>query len=253
LYGHGSGTLFKEDDLSKNIPDLLSPGRIVKNCYKEGETFDGKFGIFGQAFEECRAECTATYLILHKEVLEIFNVDPSLHKKYMLGDIYSMIRSGMVGLLDYSPADLHWRQAHSQGRFAILKACLIWGKGALKIKRVDTENKFEINIDENRLDDILDACTIMLKHLNYYKATGQVEPAAAFFQSLTSVDPFFLEVRESSLKLKRREVVFQGALSVKNGNEYDLTDASSICEGEPTVFDSSLTLIKNIQMATNPQ
>ena len=251
LYGHGSGTLLTKSDIEKGIPDLLTPNHNVTTYYKEGETYDGKFGLFGQSFEECRAECTAIYLILHNEVLNIFKVDPINQKDMMLVEIYNMSRSGLYGLRDYEPSQLRWRQAHSQGRFAILKAILMWGKGALQIKKVDNDVGYEIFVDKERINDLIDGYTIMLKHLNYYKATAQVESAQAFFQSLTSVDNFFLGVRDSVLKFKRKKMVFQGALCIQNEkNEYDLVEASEIFDQTPTPFDFALTLAKNIKIAT---
>jgi hypothetical protein len=63
LYGHGSGTLFKKQDVEGgNIPNLLTPEQFVKRDYEEDETDQTAFGGVASGLEKCRAEVTSLSL-----------------------------------------------------------------------------------------------------------------------------------------------------------------------------------------------
>lgn len=59
LLGHGSGKLFYQDakggynfDQTSTINPLNN--QLVLKFYKEGETWDSKFPVFGSSYEECK-------------------------------------------------------------------------------------------------------------------------------------------------------------------------------------------------------
>lgn len=59
LLGHGSGKLFYQDakgGFNFEQANTINPlnGQPVDKFYKEGETWDSKFPVFGSSYEECK-------------------------------------------------------------------------------------------------------------------------------------------------------------------------------------------------------
>lgn len=248
LYGHGSAALLhKEDVVGKNVPDLLTPGKFVESYYPDDQGYDYMFGPSGSAFEECRAETTSVYLGFYNEVLDIFNVPQDNRHNFTYALTLMMLNSGIKSLQFYSAESCQWKQAHSRARFAILRACIIWGRGSVIVKKVDDEQcNYRLIVDPNRLDDVKDAITMLLKHLNYYRSTCQPGPGKEFFSGLTSLDDFWLSVRETAIKQKVPRSVYAMANITKNGDKYDLQQLYS---DKPTTADVSYTLMTNIVTA----
>ena len=75
LFGHGTGKLLTQ------IPDgLKNPftGEDVKTCYQEKERFNERFGEISEAYEDCRADCIALYLMMQSDIpFQIFFPDKS--------------------------------------------------------------------------------------------------------------------------------------------------------------------------------
>ena len=244
LYGHGSGRLFTKDDIKKGIPDLLTPTAMVQSYYEDGVSYDKAFGPIGSSFEECRAETTAMYLILNEKILDIFDISKEDQKGFMISEIYYLMKRSFVGLLNYDPKTMMWKQAHARGRFAILRALLMWSRGGLTVIRKN--NSFEIVVNKEKLDGVRDGLALMLKHLNYYKATCQVTQAEAFYSALTSVDNYWLEVRKIVENIPKREVIIAQATIVKENDQWTL-----IGKENPDIYDAAMTVIQNVQAATS--
>jgi dipeptidyl-peptidase-3 len=245
LYGHGSGRLFSAADVARgDIPDLLTPGKFVKTFYKEGETYQEAFGSLQASYEECRAETTSLHLGLKDEVLEMFGVAPEDRRDFRVCFVLNLLHYGLMTLPVYSPTTRVWKQAHAQARFVIIRALLIWGRGAVSVKKV--EGKFKLFLNADLFDGIEDAVERLLVHLNYYKATRLVDPAREFYGALSSFDDFWLEVRSSAEAVYIPRPCYLGARVVKDGDKYSL---GKITDGEPTVLDVALTAVENIKLA----
>ena len=206
LYGHGSGTLFSEEDVkNKKIKNIISSdpeNTFVTSFYPEGITFNKSFGAIASSFEECRAETTGLYLTYTDDVKKVFDITDAQEKKeFDLIEAYQMLRAGLLSLSDYSKSTFKWSQAHAEGRFCLLRAVLIWSKGAARIE--EKEESVKIIIDENRLDDIHDAVGTLLKHLNYYKSSNRPNEAFQFYRALTGIDEHWLNISEKVSKMIR--------------------------------------------------
>jgi dipeptidyl-peptidase-3 len=244
LYGHGSGKLLKKVDVERGVPDLLNPGRQVQTYYEEGENYQDVFGGFGQAFEECRAETTSLHLTFKDSVLELYGVPPEKRVSFKVCETLAMLHSGMKSLVCYIPDIWQWKQAHAQARFAILRAILFWGRGAASVKAVD--GSFKLYIDPENFDGVIDAVELLLKHLNYYKAIRAPEQAKEFFGSLTSLDDFWLSVREKAQTLRLPRAVECGAVIKKVGDDYTLARPGGTIL---TVLDVASSIVESIALA----
>ena len=252
LYGHGSAKLLREEDVkSGKVPDLLNPNRVVKTFYKEGETAEKAMGGIYSAFEECRAEATSLYLAFFDEVSDIFEVnkDPNFRSEFLASAILGMLHAGLKGMAYYSAETRQWKQAHSCSRFAILKACMIWGRGSVDVIKTP-DNRFELKLDRSNFEGVKDALECLLKHLNYFKSANLPVAARQFIGFLTSFDDFWLEVREFALKQKRSRYLYSGAVIKKEGESYTITSPT---EGRsPNSVDLIYSIIQNYQLASNP-
>jgi dipeptidyl-peptidase-3 len=245
LYGHGSGRLFTAADVAKGIPDLVTPGRFVKTFYAEGETYQEAFGPFQASYEECRAEATALHLGLKEEVLEMYGVPPEERETFRLCYVLNILHYGMMTIPMYSPITHTWTQGHAQARFAIIRAVLIWGRGAIAVRLVD--DKLKLIADPSKFDGLYDAAERLLAHLNYYKAAKLVEPAREFYGALSSVDDFWLDVRKAADGHYIPRPCHLGVKLVKDGDKYGLVPGS---EEEPNVLNFTLAALENIRLAT---
>ncbi|KAH0792323.1 Dipeptidyl-peptidase III [Histomonas meleagridis] len=247
LYGHGSAALFyKEDVVGKNIPDLINPKKTVETYYPEGVSFDSAFGSHASSYEECRAETTALFLIFKPEVQKIFGVSESDFTNVTYTDILLLLHNGIKTLTCYSPEVAEWKQAHARARFAILRACIMWSNGAVVMHQKEN-NEYELVVNIDKLDNIMEALERLLKYLNYYKTTYQVEAGVEFYRSLTAIDSFWLDVRSQSVKKTQPRMVVCGAVVKKDeGGNYMLDQVTS---EKPTTYDVAYSIAENIKMA----
>jgi dipeptidyl-peptidase-3 len=246
LYGHGSGALLTQADIAKGVPDLLNPGRQVRTFWAEGETFQPVFGQLGPSYEEARAEATALHLAFKDEVLELFGIPPERRLRFKVNSVRMMLHNSIAQLTCYAPAVSQWKQAHARARFAILRAVLIWGRGAVTVRKVD--GQFKLFIDAEKFDGVIDAIEKLLVHLNYYKAVRLPEQAKEFYGALTSLDDFWLEVRVQALAIQLPRSLQCGATIVKS-QEGDLTLVGPTKDAL-TTLDVVRSLVQNIKIAS---
>jgi len=245
LYGHGCGRLlYKDDVLSGKIPNALVPGALISTFYPDGVTFDRAFGALGQNFEECRAEATNLYLTMKDEVMEIFGIPNEDREMFRLVSAYNMLVMGLSQLTYYNAESSQWKQAHASGRFAILRACLMWGRGSVKINVSD--DNITIVIDPTLMNEFQDAVKKMLIHLNYFKTTYQPDSGREFFGALTSVDSFMLNIKNKCDSQSTPKPLFVGAYVERLNDEVHLVPGS---KGNATIVDSLMSFVKNIKAA----
>jgi dipeptidyl-peptidase-3 len=246
LYGHGSGTLFKaEDVVGKQISDLLNPGKFVETFYAEGETFQTVFGSCGGAFEECRAETTALHLTYKEEVLEMYGVAPENRLNFKVVSTLGMLHVAVASLMCFIPETKKWTQAHSRGRFGIVQAVLRWGDGVLAVRKIG--DRFKLFLDVAKFAKVEEAIARLLTHLNFYKAARLPEEGDRWFTELTSLDDFWLEVRQQAIALRTPRWIATGAVIRKVGDGYALER----CGGETlTVLDAALSIHESVKLAS---
>lgn len=263
LYGHGSGKLLSKADVEKGTlldPLALLEGRKVPltTYYKEGETYPGVFGSMSSAFEECRAECTAIFLCSFPRVMEIYGLAPTNpedkampYRDLVFTSFYDMMRAGLLALSFYDPSRQAWLQAHSQARFCILRACLIWAPKAVVLKEV-VENgakTLELVIDRSRLDDVIYAARKLLLHLNVYKASANFATANEFFVAMTALDERWVSYRAIAETLKKPRSINLQAMIAKTDAGHTLVSASA--KAEVTCFDVAKCICNNILVSAS--
>jgi dipeptidyl-peptidase-3 len=246
LFGHGSGTQLREQDVtSQNVPDLLNPGEVVKTFYGENDTWQSLFGEIAGSFEECRAEVTALHLALTDAVLDMYCVEAGERGHFRECFVLNMLAQGIATLSLFHRESGQWKQAHAQARFGILRALLNWGKGGIAVKHEN--GRITLSLDPGKLDAIAEAIAQLLKHLNYYKATAKVAEAKKFYADLTVLDDFWLAVRETSANFYTPRPALCGAVIRKTGTGYTL---ERFADRKATVLDACLTAVENIQLST---
>jgi dipeptidyl-peptidase-3 len=245
LYGHGSGTLFTESDIAKQIPDLLFPGRFVSTFYAPGETFQTVFSGFGASYEECRAEVSSLHLAFKDEVLDMYGIAPGDRLAFKVVALLSMLHGGIKTLFLYSPEVARWGQAHSRARFAIVRAVIMWSAGAVSVKKIG--DSYKILLDQGKFQGVVDAIELLLKHLNYYKAARLPDQAREFYGALTAIDDFWLDVRKQAIATKLPRGVITGATLVKGEDgEYALARQG----GETlTALDTALAAVQSTKIS----
>ncbi|SCV03757.1 LANO_0G06062g1_1 [Lachancea nothofagi CBS 11611] len=238
LLGHGSGKLLSElEDGTFNFdrehPPLGLDGKPVTTYYKKGETWGSKFGQLAGAFEECRAEVIAMYLITNTELLDIFGFKTQEDQDNIIyAGFLQMARAGLLALEFWDPSTKKWGQPHMQARFSIMKTFL---------KHTSNEGFFQLSSTKSDFSDLqikLDRSMIRtvghaaikdyLTHLHIYKSSGDVERGSKYFVERSTVDPDLAQFRPIVLekKLPRRQFIQANTL-LKDGqitlNEYDNT------------------------------
>lgn len=219
LLGHGSGKLLTElEDGTFNFDKCSPPvgidGKPVSTYYKKGETWGSKFGAIAGAYEECRAEAIAMYLITNRELLNIFGFKTKEDQDMIIyTGFLQMCRAGIIALEYWDPSSKKWGQPHMQARFSIMKTLLRYTENKDFLKLVYTKDDFsDLHIKLNR--DLIetvghDAIKDYLTHLHVYKATGDVENGTAYFQDRSHVDEALAQFRDTVLakKLPRKQFI----------------------------------------------
>lgn len=219
LYGHGSCRLIYK----KDFEGLSSEEKaLLHSSYEEGQTFYGTFTSLQSAFEECRAEVTAHYLIEKEIAHKIFKVENA--KDFMLSSAYSMALAGILGLMQFDAASSKWLQAHSQANHLILKNAL--KSKALEVLITKDGTDLEIRIDESRIGEIAEAHGQLVRQLNLLKAGADFEGAQRLFAELTTLDPFWLEVRRIAIANKKPRFAMLPGVLVRDGAKWRIDDAA---------------------------
>lgn len=208
LLGHGSGKLLSElHDGSFNYdnanPPLGIDGKPVTTYYKKGETWGSKFGSLAGAYEECRAEVIALYLITNRELLEIFGFKTKQDQDAIIySGFLQMSRAGLLALEFWDPSSKKWGQPHMQARYSILKTLLNANLVELVYTKEDYSDLY-VKLDESKIETIgHEAIKDYLRHLHIYKASGDVENGSKYFIDRSTVDPELAKFRPAVLKAR---------------------------------------------------
>ncbi|KAH3898802.1 dipeptidyl-peptidase III SCDLUD_005140 [Saccharomycodes ludwigii] len=218
LLGHGSGKLLSEvEDGKKFNFDFKSPPLGVDNktpvstYYKVGETWGSKFGALAGAFEECRAEVIAMYLLTNRELLRIFGFNDKQEQDDIIYVGYlQMARAGLMALEYWDPQTKKWGQPHMQARFSIMKTFLEHCSNPDFCRIVVDDGTMHIELDRSLIESSGHECIEdYLRHLHIYKCSGDVVNGSKYFIDRSSVPENLAKLREIVLKekLPRRQII----------------------------------------------
>lgn len=227
LLGHGSGKMLKQlgpNSYNFDHEHLINPltGKLVDKFYTEGQTYDSKFGEMGSAYEECRAEAVGLYLCLDKEILKIFGYEGQVADDVVYVNWLSELWSGFAKALEmYQPTTKKWLQAHSQARYVLLRTCIEAGEDFVKVIESEPGKSLELILDKSKIHTVgKKAIGELLKKLQIYRSTGDIEAAKEMFEKYSEVPesgPYpWVKWREIVLAHKRpRRIFVQANTSVE--------------------------------------
>lgn len=246
LLGHGSGKLLSElQDGTFNYdhenPPIGVDGKPVSTYYKKGETWGSKFGSLAGAYEECRAEVIAMYLITNRPLLKIFGFETTQDQESIIySGFLQMARAGLLALEFWDPSSTKWGQPHMQARFAIMKTFLQSGLAELVYTKQDYSDLY-VKLDKSKIETIGHAAIKdYLRHLHIYKASGDVENGSRYFIDRSTVTPELAQFRDAVLKarLPRKQFIqantfiVDGAVVLKEYEESEIGMIQSFAERE---------------------
>jgi len=242
LLGHGSGKLLY------NLEDkvIMNPltGKPVTNCYKEGETYNSRFGGLSGAVEESRAEACGLFFSCNEIVQNIFGHGES-SSDILYTSFLWMIRAGVVSLdQGYDADQKKWVNSHACARFVIYRV-LSEVKGFIQVKLLN-DNDFVITVDRNMiLKEGLTRLKQYLVALQVYRSTGDFENCSKWFNEYSQVDEFHLKLRDIIIKKgKPRAIYIQPYLTMKN-NLVTLEDYPPTLDGLITSVCNNYNLVED--------
>ncbi|MEZ6194726.1 MAG: dipeptidyl peptidase 3 [Planctomycetota bacterium] len=222
LLGHGTGKLLEEKvDGTRNFEaSVMNPvtGERVASWYKPGDNWGTVFNTISSSFEECRAEAVGLHLCLEPEVLKIFGHEGQEAEDIIYINWLNMARAGISGLTFYTPEGARWRQAHMQGRFALMQ--VMREAGILKIEK-NAAGDWKVHLDRAKIKtDGKRAIADFLRKLNVYKATADINRGRELYEKYTKVDATFLKIRDYVLsKQKPRHIWVQPVTDIDHEGE----------------------------------
>jgi hypothetical protein len=84
---------------------------------------------------------------------------PDRRFRFKVNSTLCMLHSALQHLGSFTSEVRQWKQAHCRARFAILRAVLIWGCGAVSAQKID--GKFKLTIDPAKFDGVVDAVELL--------------------------------------------------------------------------------------------
>ncbi|KAG5673167.1 hypothetical protein PVAND_003235 [Polypedilum vanderplanki] len=194
LLGHGSGKLFTVDENGKfnfNKDSVINPltNQNVDKWYQPGETFDSKFKAIGSSYEECRSEAVALHLMFNRDILKIFGHTDETEIDNLIYVGWLMMAYAGAGRATemWNPSTKQWGQAHSRGRYALMKVML--ESGILEIKETEPNKKLLLSLDRDKIETVgREAIANFLLKLQVYKSIGDYESANELYEKYSKVD-----------------------------------------------------------------
>lgn len=237
LLGHGSGKLLmatmdaNTQQLTFNFDrNLINPltQQPIASWYGPGETYDSKFSALASTLEECRAECVGIYLSADSDLLQIFGFHGQQADDITYVNWLNMVRAGVLALEFYTPENKQWRQAHMQGRYAILRTLLAAGDSFV------TLHDDYVELDRSKIKSVgVPAIAQFLHQIQVFKATADVVRATNMYKELTDVPNEMLKLRDLVLAYKQPRKIFVQAHTKKtqDNNEVELQTFEASNEG----------------------
>ncbi|CAG0890395.1 unnamed protein product [Cyprideis torosa] len=230
LLGHGCGKLFyekKDSSFNFDKEKVVNPltGGSITSWFKDGETYDSKFGPLASSYEECRAESCALHLNLFPEVLEAFGLTEPKHAADIQWACWlQLLWDGLKSLEMYQPSDKSWLQSHAQARFVILQVMLeadLVSIEEIEASPEDGKPDLLLKVDRSKLKDVGGpAMSKFLQKLQVFKATGDVESAKSMYMAYSAVNDKFLKWRSIVIDRKQpRKMLVQPITQKAEGGD----------------------------------
>ncbi|KAL1460808.1 hypothetical protein WDU94_012751 [Cyamophila willieti] len=261
LLGHGSGKLFrkvkagnlaKEEKVFKvatdpeheynfdvvNVTNPLTNSKI-DSFYGEGDNYDSVFTTMGSSYEECRAETVALHLSLYPDALKVFGFEGEEAETIMYVNWLTMCYAGLKALEMYQPNTSKWLQAHSQGRFVILRVLLEAGQDFVRVEETEAGKNLLLTVDKSKIKTVgAKAISDFLLKLQVYKSTGDIKSATAMYDNYSAVlsrqdDPVnpFLTWRDIVMAHKKPRKIFLQANTNLHDNKVSIKTYNASPEG----------------------
>ena len=150
--------------------------------------------------EECRADMVGHFFGFNKEVQKIFGIKEEDYETVIYAMWMNHFRKGTLGLPLYNKDNKKWGQAHTQGAWVFTQFIMEnqpQGEEIVKIE-LDEQNKtFTINVNKDNIMKHGKALVEkILTHLHIYKATGDFENAKIFYDKYSTVNDYYLKIRD---------------------------------------------------------
>ena len=205
MLGHGSGKIFMESkggwlNFNPKTTRKLLSNELVTSWYKSGESWNNKFGNISTSFEECRADLCGLYLHPQPLAYQIFGIASHEIDDIFITSVLIYLRKGILGLKLFEAANNKWGQAHTQGAFVLahyITANQDPLKPILEIDIKEDDSWFEIKLNRKRM--LAEGHTFIgdiLRILQEYKSTANVEDATKFYNKYSAVNDMFMRVRK---------------------------------------------------------
>lgn len=225
LLGHGSGKMFTENDHPEG-----------ETYYKPGESYDGIFGEWSPAYEECRAECIGMILCSDPEAHKLFGVNKADRDNFIVSAWMQIMLLGVSGMMTYDIDKKKWNQAHSHARFVINKVLLERDPNMMTFE-VDKENdNFIVHFDRESILKNADGATRdFVTLLQVHKSRADGVKGNELFAKYTTPSADDLEIRRIYIKnMEPREQYIQPHIYLDGGVQIKKYDDS--VEGEIESF-----------------
>ena len=181
------------------------------------ETYQSRFQKLSSQFEEWRANTTALYLTHFQEPFEImYKGRESEWDDIQYTMWYYMILDGLNGLTTYDPSTNTWGESHVAGDFVIMR--ILYEAGDLVSFEFTTDKKgdetFFVYLNRDKIKtDCHKAIEQFLFKIHILRWTGDYEKGKEFFEGYSTVDEFFLKIRDIVIRNKKpRRLELQGNL-----------------------------------------
>lgn len=196
-------------------------------------------------------------LCTEEVILHIFNVEPARFSAMRMVLMYEMIGHALTNLPLYNTTSNTWLQAHAQGRFCIMQACLKWAPNSIKLVETHDSNgslaSLQVHIVESEIYGIVNACKKLLLHIATYKASADAEHAKEFFKEMTHMSDEWLKRREYVCSIKSPSALYcdsmiKTTVQQDGTREYTLIDTTA--RDDPVPLDVAIGLCNNILVSS---
>lgn len=261
LLGHGSGKLLRkvkagnlskeekvfklasdpEHDYNFDVENVKNPltQQSIDSFYGDGDNYDSIFTTIGSSYEECRAETVALHLSLYPDALKVFGFEGEEAENILYVNWLNMCYAGLKALEMYQPATSKWLQAHSQGRFVILRVLLEAGQDFVRVEETEVGKNLLLTLDKTKIKTIgAKAIAEFLTKLQVYLSTADIKAATALYEHYSAVLPRqedavhpFLNWRDIVMAHKKPRKIFVQANTNLHENKVSIKTYNASPEG----------------------
>ena len=210
LMGYGYGQLFrviKNEENNEEIynfnQELINPltGKKIDKFYINNETFEEKFGYYGNVLNECRALSMGLYFSGNENIQELFYVKKIDYKNVNYTIWLLFFIRGILGLKNYNEKNETWIHPNSQSFWILINYFLENQKEDEEIIKFELDEEKELfTIHVNKENILILSGNLILSNLMpkiyIWKSTGDVESATEFFEKYSKLNEKILKIKK---------------------------------------------------------